>query len=148
MHHIELWVPDLPAAERGWGWLLGELGHVPYQRWEHGRSWRRGDSYVVVEQSPDLTGGTHDRCSPGLNHLAFHVRDRATLDALVARAPEHGWQQLFPDRYPHAGGDEHIAAYLEDPAGYEVELVAGIPQARPAPKAPAPYTDVWAQRRD
>lgn len=66
----------------------------------------------------------------------------------MARAPEHGWQQLFPDRYPHAGGDEHIAAYLEDPAGYEVELVAGIPQARPAPRAPAPYTDVWAQRRD
>ncbi|WP_406493030.1 trifunctional class I SAM-dependent methyltransferase/NUDIX hydrolase/VOC family protein [Streptomyces sp. NBC_00846] len=148
VHHIELWVPDLPTAERGWGWLLGELGHAPYQHWEHGRSWRRGDSYVVVEQSPDLTGGTHDRRSPGLNHLAFHVRDRATLDALVARAPEHGWQQLFPDRYPHAGGDEHIAAYLEDPAGYEVELVAGIPQARPAPEAPAPYTDVWAQRRD
>ncbi|WP_405711172.1 MULTISPECIES: trifunctional class I SAM-dependent methyltransferase/NUDIX hydrolase/VOC family protein [unclassified Streptomyces] len=148
VHHIELWVPDLAVAERGWGWLLGELGHVPYQRWEHGRSWRRGDGYVVVEQSPDLAPGPHDRHRPGLNHLAFHVRDRATLDALVARAPEHGWRPLFPDRYPHAGGEGHTAAYLEDAAGYEVELVAGVRQPRPAPAEPEPYTDVWAQRRD
>lgn len=125
VHHIELWVPDLAAAEAGWGWLLGELGHVPYQRWAHGRSWRRGDGYVVVEQSPDLVPGAHERRRPGLNHLAFHVADRETLDALVARAPGHGWRLLFPDRHPHAGGDGHVAAYLEDAAGYEVELVAG-----------------------
>ncbi|MEV6161004.1 methyltransferase domain-containing protein [Streptomyces sp. NPDC052052] len=148
VHHIELWVPDLPAAEQRWGWLLGELGHVPYQHWENGRSWRRGDSYVVVEQSPDLTGDTHDRRRPGLNHLAFHVRDRATLDALVTAAPEYGWRQLFADRYPHAGGDEHTAAYLEDAAGYEVELVAGVRQARPVPQEPAPHTDLWARRRE
>ncbi|MET9659604.1 trifunctional class I SAM-dependent methyltransferase/NUDIX hydrolase/VOC family protein [Streptomyces sp. NPDC006510] len=148
VHHIELWVPDLAVAERGWGWLLGELGHVPYQRWENGRSWRRGDSYVVVERSPDLTPGPHDRRRPGLNHLAFHVRDRAALDALVARAPDHGWRPLFADRYPHAGGEGHIAAYLEDAAGYEVELVAGVRQTRPAPEKPAPYTDVWARRRE
>lgn len=103
---------------------------------------------MVVEQSPDLTPGPHDRHRPGLNHLAFHVRDRATLDGLVARAPEHGWRPLFEDRYPHAGGDGHIAAYLEDAAGYEVELVAGVRQARPAPEEPAPYTDVWEWRRD
>lgn len=123
VHHIELWVPDLAVAEAGWGWLLGELGHVPYQRWEHGRSWRRGDTYLVIEQSPALAPGPHDRLLPGLNHLAFHVRDRATLDALVARAPEHGWRLLFADRHPYAGGDAHCAAYLEDAAGYEVELV-------------------------
>ncbi|CAM5271082.1 methyltransferase domain-containing protein [Streptomyces californicus] len=38
VHHIELWVPDLAEAERGWGWLLERLGHVPYQHWAHGRS--------------------------------------------------------------------------------------------------------------
>ena len=26
LHHIELWVPDLAATRRSWGWLLGELG--------------------------------------------------------------------------------------------------------------------------
>ncbi|MYS32654.1 NUDIX domain-containing protein [Streptomyces sp. KhCrAH-43] len=123
VHHIELWVPDLAAAVPGWDWLLGELGHVPYQDWAHGRSWRRGDGYVVIEQSPDLVPGPHERRRPGLNHLAFHVEHRAALDALVARAPDHGWRLLFADRHPHAGGEDCVAAYLEDAAGYEVELV-------------------------
>ncbi|WP_405897044.1 trifunctional class I SAM-dependent methyltransferase/NUDIX hydrolase/VOC family protein [Streptomyces sp. NBC_00727] len=123
VHHIELWVPDLAAATPGWDWLLGELGHVPYQDWAHGRSWRRGDGYVVIEQSPDLAPGAHERRRPGLNHLAFHVEHRAALDALVARAPDHGWRLLFADRHPHAGGEDCVAAYLEDAAGYEVELV-------------------------
>lgn len=116
--------PDLAEAEAEWGWLLGELGHVPYQRWAHGRSWRRGDTYVVVERSPDLVARTHERLRPGLDHLAFHIGDRATLDALVARAPGRGWRLLFPDRHPYAGGSGHYAAYLENTAGFEVELVA------------------------
>jgi hypothetical protein len=32
---------------------------------------------------------------------------------------------LFADRYPHAVGPDHYAAYLEDSDGYEVELIAG-----------------------
>lgn len=28
LHHVELWVPDLPRAVAGWGWLLGELGYT------------------------------------------------------------------------------------------------------------------------
>ncbi|WP_299537592.1 methyltransferase domain-containing protein [uncultured Streptomyces sp.] len=132
LHHIELWVPDLPAVLPGWEWLLGRLGHEPYQRWAAGRSWRRGDSYLVLEQSSALTDDRHDRLRPGLNHLAFHVEDRDALDALVAEAPAHGWRLLFPDRHPHAGGDGHRAAYLEDAAGFEVELVASGP---PRPEA-------------
>jgi hypothetical protein len=50
---------------------------------------------VVVEQSAALTAQLHDRCAPGMNHVAF------------------------------AGGQEHDAAYLEDGDGFEVELVAG-----------------------
>ena len=121
LHHVELWVPDLARAERSWGWLLTRLGAEPFQSWEHGRSWRRGDVYVVLEQSPALTGDRHDRRSPGLNHLAFRAGD---LDALVAEAPAHGWTVLFPDRHPFAGGPDHRAGYLEDADGYEVELVA------------------------
>ncbi|MCD9900181.1 VOC family protein [Streptomyces sp. MT29] len=118
-------MPDLAGAERRWGWLLTRLGHLPYQRWTEGRSWRRGESYVVVEQSPDLSADHHDRRRPGLNHLAFHVADRATLDALTADAPAYGCGLLHPERHPYAGGDGHRAAYLEDEAGYEVELVVG-----------------------
>ena len=122
LHHVELWVPDLTRAERSWGWLLTALGAEPFQRWEHGRSWRCGDVYLVVEQSPDMIGGEHERRRPGLNHLALHVA-AGRLDELVAAAPSHGWRLLFPDRHPWAGGPDHRAAYLEDADGFEVELV-------------------------
>ncbi|MFD8958509.1 glyoxalase, partial [Streptomyces anulatus] len=51
----------------------------------------------------------------------------------AARAPAppaYGGRQQVPDRHPYAGGEGHHAAYLEDPAGYEVELVA---DSRPRP---------------
>ncbi|MGW3399136.1 VOC family protein [Streptomyces hydrogenans] len=127
LHHIELWVPDLERAAASFGWLLEALGHTPFQSWSDGRSWRLGATYLVVEQSPALTAGEHDRCRPGLNHLAFHVADPEAMDALVAEAPHHGWSLMFPDRHPHAGGAQHHAAYLENADGFEVELVAVTP---------------------
>jgi len=124
LHHVELWVPDLERAVTSWGWLLERLGWEPYQNWAAGRSWRMGETYVVLEQSPALTDDRHDRMRPGLNHLAFHAQSRTELDALVTEAPTHGWTLLFPDRHPYAGGAEHYAAYLEDGDGFEAELVA------------------------
>lgn len=124
LHHVELWVPDLARSIESLGWLLTELGYVPYQDWAAGRSWRLGDTYIVVERSPALTGQIHDRCRPGLNHLAFHAGDIAQLAELVAAAANHGWTLMFADRHPHAGGDDHWAGYLENSDGFEVELVA------------------------
>jgi catechol 2,3-dioxygenase-like lactoylglutathione lyase family enzyme len=129
LHHVELWVADLERASASWGWLLGALGYQPFQRWSAGRSWRLGDTYIVLEQSPALRGDRHDRHRPGLNHLAFHVATRGQVDALVAEAGEHGWTLLFADRHPHAGGPEHYAGYLEDTDGFEIELVAASAQA-------------------
>jgi catechol 2,3-dioxygenase-like lactoylglutathione lyase family enzyme len=123
LHHVELWVPDLSRAVRSFGWLLGELGYQQYQDWPDGRSWRRGPTYIVVEASPARTAAAHDRRRPGLNHLAFHIRDRATLDTLVAAAPAHGWSLMFADTHPYAGGEQHEAGYLEAEDGFEVELV-------------------------
>jgi catechol 2,3-dioxygenase-like lactoylglutathione lyase family enzyme len=118
-------VADLAATTVSLGWLLTSLGYVVYQEWEAGRSWRLGPTYIVVEQSPALVAGEHERCRAGLNHLAFHVADRAEVDRLAREAGEHGWSLLFADRHPYAGGPEHYAAYLEDTQGFEVELVAG-----------------------
>lgn len=36
----------------------------------------------------------------------------------------HGWHLMFGDRHPHAGGEQHYAAYLENDDGFQVELVA------------------------
>lgn len=127
LHHIELWVPDLTRAEASWGWLLAQLGYQIYQEWPEGKSWRAGATYIVIEQSPDRVAGRHDRCRPGLNHLAFHVASREEMDDIVLHAPDYGWRLLYTDRHPFAGGDDHYAAYLENRDGYEVELVAPTP---------------------
>jgi catechol 2,3-dioxygenase-like lactoylglutathione lyase family enzyme len=137
LHHVELWVPDLAAAERSWGWLLEELGWRPFQHWDDGRSWRLNDTYLVLERSPALTGEAHDRTAPGLNHLAFHAGGPGDVDRLVAEASAYGWTLLFPERHPHAGGPDTYAGYLSDSQGYEVELVA-TPAASSPPASDLP----------
>jgi catechol 2,3-dioxygenase-like lactoylglutathione lyase family enzyme len=124
LHHVELWVPNLDRATISWGWLLGELGYEIFQEWPGGRSWRSGPTYIVIEQSPARTATRHDRCRPGLNHLAFHVESRTRADELSVDAGQHGWRMLFADQYPYAGGTGHYAAYLENADGFEAELVA------------------------
>ena len=74
-----------------------------------------------------MFGTGHDRLRPGLNHLAFHAGSRLRVDALAAAGPAHGWELLFADRHPYAGGADHYAAYLASTDGYEVELVADEP---------------------
>jgi catechol 2,3-dioxygenase-like lactoylglutathione lyase family enzyme len=124
LHHVELWVADLDRAADTWGWLLTELGYEQFQEWPGGRSWRAGATYIAIEQSPDRTAVRHDRCRPGLNHLAFHVADRDRVDELTKAAQGHGWRLMFADKHPYAGGDSHYAAYLENVDGFEAELVA------------------------
>jgi RimJ/RimL family protein N-acetyltransferase/catechol 2,3-dioxygenase-like lactoylglutathione lyase family enzyme len=133
LHHVELWVPDLARSEASLGWLLTELGWLPGDRWPDGTSWHRGGVYLVIEASPDRSAGHHDRLRPGLNHLALHAGDPATVDALTSAALDRGWRLLFADRHPHAGGDHQHAAYLEDPDGFEIELVATAPKPPASP---------------
>ncbi|HUQ58246.1 VOC family protein [Lentzea sp.] len=123
LHHVELWVPDLARAEATFGWLFQELGWTEYQRWNAGVSWKLDETYVVVEQSPALTG-PHDRMKAGLNHLALHAGAKADVDRLTREAQQNGWQLMFADEHPHAGGPDHYAAFLENEDGFEVELVA------------------------
>lgn len=111
LHHVEVWVSDLGRAVASWGWLLERLGYEPFQDWPAGQSWRLGHTYIVVERSPDLRDGGHDRRRPGLNHLAFHVADGTLVDAVTAEAAGHGWSLLFADRHPYAGGPDHYAAW-------------------------------------
>ncbi|MCP3801242.1 GNAT family N-acetyltransferase [Allokutzneria sp. A3M-2-11 16] len=124
LHHVELWVGDLDHARDTFGWLLTELGFRQYQLWENGISWRLGPTYVVAERSPARGSDVHDRLLPGLNHLALHAGDRAEVDRLTEQSREHGWRLMFGERHPHAGGEHHYAAYLENADGFQVELVA------------------------
>ena len=128
IHHVELWTADLEGTDPAWQWLLGALGwrEERVQGWDQGRIWRRpgGGSYLVREQSPDVRGHRAERLAPGMNHLALHAPDGETLETLHADATGHGWEELFAEAFPHAGGPGSRAWYGVDPEGVEVEVVA------------------------
>ena len=125
IHHFDLWVQDAATATPEWDWLFTGCGWERDFADETGGSWKHPDgTYVFLERSPDLVDERHDRLKPGINHLAFTVPDRATLDAL------RGWRRrttagrsCTPPTYPNAGGDDHVALYLENSEGFEVEVV-------------------------
>jgi catechol 2,3-dioxygenase-like lactoylglutathione lyase family enzyme len=130
LHHLTLWVPDLARAQRSWRWLLGCLGYdLDLDRAADGvLVFRHPDGFTIaLEQSPDMVPGMlYSRFRPGLNHLAFKVRDLAMLDDLARDAGGHGWSEMPTDGlHPIAGGAE--VAYLEDQDGFEVELVVANP---------------------
>ena len=77
---------------------------------------------MVLEESPALTG-PHDRTRAGLNHLALRATGRILLDAIQRDCSNHGWTELFADKYPHAGGPKHTALFLENSEGFELEIV-------------------------
>jgi hypothetical protein len=93
VHHVELWVPDLHRALASLGWLLEALGYTLFQCWDGGRSWRLGPTYLVIEQSPDLSAEQHDR-RPGLNHLAPASPQVSTISLT------RGCDCLFPSTTP------------------------------------------------
>ena len=121
LHHLDLWVSEPERARSEWGWLLGELG------WTYdGVAWQHSDgTYLFLERSEDQVEATHDRLRPGVNHLALSCDSRDLLDRVRAESTGHGWHELFADRYPHAGGEQHTALYLENSEGFEVEVVVG-----------------------
>ena len=120
LHHLDLWVDDVATAEGEWGWLLAWCG---WQREDGELSWVHDDgTYVFMEHSADQHG-EHDRLRPGVNHLALVVSTRDELDRMRAESTDHGWHEMYADRYPHAGGEEHVALYVENTEGFEVEVV-------------------------
>lgn len=116
----------MAACAPSFDWLLPLLGwaagHSP--DWEQGRTWHHpSGAYIVLEQSPSVAG-THDRMRAGLNHMALRTDDRSLLDRLQHDCAEHGWQEMFPERYPHAGGPQSTALFIENAEGFEIEIVA------------------------
>jgi len=123
LHHVEIYVADLGLAREFWPWWLGELGWEPFQDWDGGFSWRHGVCYLVLVQATLLDVPFHRR-RPGLNHLAFHARDRDQVDGMTGEARRRGWTVLYEERHPHAGGEDSYCLFLEGPERLKLELCA------------------------
>ncbi len=125
LHHVELYVASLEASLRFWEPFLTALGYAEHQRWDAGRSFILGGTYIVLVQAEaeHADSGFH-RKRVGLNHLAFHAASRAQVDELTEWVRSSGFTLLYDDRHPFAGGPDVYALYCEDPDRLKVELVA------------------------
>lgn len=126
LHHIEIYVRDLSISREFWSWFLEDLGYSLYQEWNGGFSYLLGETYLVFVQAEErfLHGESYHRCKPGLNHLAFYVRDEAEVAAWTEKVMAKGLKVLYADRHPYAGGSGYCALFFEDPDRMKVELVA------------------------
>jgi len=125
LHHIEIYVQDLPTTKAFWGWLLTELGYYTYQEWPQGISYRLGDTYLdFVQVNEKYSAHPYHRCHAGLNHLAFHGDTKDFVDQLTLKLQAKGVTILYPDRHPYAGGPDYYAVFFEDPNRIKVEVVA------------------------
>lgn len=124
LHHVEIYVSDLIRSTHFWSWFLEKLGYCEYQNWKQGRSYKKGDTYLVFVQTEEKhLDVPYHRCRTGLNHLAFHALSKEMVDQITHELRERGIKILYEDRHPHASGGSYCV-YFEDPDRIKVELVA------------------------
>lgn len=125
LHHLEFYVDDLTTTRSFYDWLLPQLGYQLYQQWDHGFSYRLGDTYLVFVQVETPYRHPHyHRKHSGVNHLAFHVESFTFLEHLRDAMKKKGTPLLYDNQFPHAGGPQHVALYAEDPNRMKLEFVA------------------------
>jgi len=127
LHHVELNVSDLRRSREFWEWFLSGLGYDIFQEWEHGFSFKQGETYLVFVQTEErFKNAPYHRKATGLNHLAFHAESRSQIDEMANALKQKGIPVLYEDKYPYAGGPEHYAVFFEDPDRIKVELACGV----------------------
>lgn len=98
LHHIEVNVTSLARTGSFWEWLFTELQYESFQRWDGGRSWRLGNTYIVFVQVEERYAQMpYHRKAVGLKHLAFHASSRAHVDALTDKLRARNVPILYED---------------------------------------------------
>ena len=126
LHHIEIYVSDLPKSKEFWNWLLlEELGYLVFQKWDAGISYKLHNTYLVLVQTEDdYLDIPYHRKRTGLNHLAFHAESKDQVDIVYEKLKNRGVNILYEDKHPYAGGKDYYAVFFEDPDRIKVEIVA------------------------
>lgn len=127
LHHVEIYVSNIAASRTFWLALLKRIGYKAGDSWDEGFTLNHpSDAYLTfVQVEQEHTHRNYHRCGVGLNHLAFKVEGRDTVDALRQYCKENDIPCLYEDRYPFAnGGQAYYALFIEDPDRIKVEFVA------------------------
>ena len=119
LSHVEVNVSDLKRSVKFWEVLLKILGYGKYQKWDKGRSWKLGGTYVVFVQTEKnyLTAPFH-RKRVGLNHLAFHATKKQFQEVKLFLK-----RKKIPILYKEKRIKPSLL-YFEDPDRIKVEIVA------------------------
>jgi catechol 2,3-dioxygenase-like lactoylglutathione lyase family enzyme len=107
--------------------LLTQRGYEEAGRWEGGflLDHESGTYLTLVQVAVKHAQRGYHRSAIGLNHLAFSVPDKRTVDTLYDFCRANGVTVLYEDRHPFAnGGTEYYALFVEDPDRIKVEFVA------------------------
>jgi catechol 2,3-dioxygenase-like lactoylglutathione lyase family enzyme len=126
LDHVGVGVPDLAFAKEFFDALMPILGFVP---------WFPADEHQV-NYGPDGAPGTqvflylatepgeYSRHGTGLQHLAFGVPDRATVERAHTWAVERGCEVVHAPRGFREYGEHAYATYFLDPHGIMLEVVS------------------------
>jgi glyoxylase I family protein len=133
VHHVDLSLRDIAAAEPLYDLVLTHMGYVrgkPYP--QGGGEWDMPDGSESIGIRP-TTGANaahpHDRYSSGLHHLAWRADSSADVDALHAKLVAFGATILdAPAHYPrYNNGRGYYAVFFADPDSLKLEYVWTAP---------------------
>jgi catechol 2,3-dioxygenase-like lactoylglutathione lyase family enzyme len=128
VHHIDLSLRDIAAAEPLYDLVLTHIGYRQGKRYPRGGGeWDLPDG-TSIGISPTMgphADRAHDRYSSGLHHLAWSATSHEDVDALHAKLLAHGATILDPPAdYPqYNGGRGYYAVFFADPDGLKLEYV-------------------------
>ena len=124
--HIGIGVPDLAAAKERYDEFMPLAGFGPWfpadeSQCNYGPLGASG-TQIFLYRASDL--GPYTRHGVGLQHLAFGVPDRGSVDAVHRWAEARDAEVVHePRRFPEYG-DHCYATYFLDPHGVLLEVVS------------------------
>jgi glyoxylase I family protein len=130
LHHLDLSVSDVGRSASFYELILTQMGYtrvVDSRGEDAGCDWiastAAGIGYFSIGIVPAKCRKPHDRCAPGLHHLALKAQSREAVDALYRALLQIGAEILdAPAEYPqYAPG--YYAVFFLDPDRLKLEYV-------------------------
>ncbi len=119
VHHVGFEVAELERSARFYDAVFHAVGAR--------RTFENGHAVAWGVTGPDFWITARSAPAPAYGHVAIHARGRVAVDAAHAAGLRHGGACAGePGPRPHYG-DAYYAAYLRDPDGLRVEIVADAP---------------------